>query len=638
MVMIAGALAPRAAHSQMAALDSIAAMRSVPIDSVAALSASTLTWDMTQVYQGTVKGNVSRVSLGNRFTNTLAGSNGFRNTTSIFVQESRYRLQDRRDQTKRLNNSSFYTPRPGMIVDLTFSESRFFNRTVTFSQEVQNFFNNNQQARGNFTYFTTLPLNLNFNGGVAAQIARSEQTFLDDRSLEGSGRGAVSYNFGNFMKLSGRAMHRQVSRQADTGTAKADGLGTVADSLSGSVQINLNQTDKITARYSRYELEEESLELPRGVFVEQIFDEDLQREIKTVNSDVLNLRAELSPVPGLNLKVEANHREQINDFAVAKNRFNHRVVDVLKATLQYRIGKTSMSVDLENQASLNDFGPSSVSGNRAKRRRIRLNLNQKITETLSANVVLGTTLLQTFYLKFVENPRDRDQFDQVFNISIQSRPFSKIAARVSGAIQQNEFISIHRSLSDQNRSELSFNFRPEFTYEISKMVSLNQIYGLNIEFTDFVYNENDNFLDRNITFSNTITTRPFPTLELELFYGLLLHDQGSYLRETPDAERLLDVDQEDRRDQMEIRFRYDVNSKLALVGRNEYSRNEQRFVGGRTNVFIDGGLELGVEGNYKLGPSRELKIALRKGNRFGQFNSPEQEDYWVMDSSINFTF
>ena len=101
---------------------------------------------------------------------------------------------------------------------------------------------------------------------------------------------------------------------------------------------------------------------------------------------------------------------------------------------------------------------------------------------------------------------------------------------------------------------------------------------------------------------------------------------------------MLDVEQEERRDQIEIRFRYNINDKLAIVGKNEYSHREDTFVGGRSNVFIDGGLELGIEGNYKLGPNRDLKLVIRKGNRFGQFNSPEQEDYWIMNSSINFTF
>ncbi|MCZ6767513.1 MAG: hypothetical protein O7D32_11355 [bacterium] len=626
------------AGTQATTLDSIAAMQATAIDSIAALSAGPLTWTLNQVYNGTIRGNVSSVSLSNRFVNTFAGPNGFRNSTTLFVQEARYRLQDRRDQTKRLTNTSYYAVRPGIIVDLTLSDSRFFNRTVTFSQEIQNFFNNNQLASGNLKYSTALPLNLRFNGAMAAQIARSEQTFLNDRSLEGSGRGAVSYNLGSFMTLRGRVAYKQSSRQADTGAAITSGLGAVSDSLAGSVRINLNETDLIEARYSRYARVEKSLELPRGIFVEQIFDQDLERETKTVNSNVLNLRAELSPVPGLTLRVEANHREQLNNFEVARNRFNNRVVNLLKGNLQYRIGKTSVTLELENQNSLNDFGPTSVSGNRDKRRKIRLVLNQDITKTLSANVVFGTTLLQTFYLKFFENPRDRDQFDQLVNIRIRSRPFPKITAQIYGAVNQSEFVSIHRSQSQNNRTQLSLNFRPEFTYKISKMVSLNQIYGLNIEFTDHVFDENKNFLDRNITFSNTITAQLFPTLQLELFYGLLLHDRGSYLRATPTSARFLDVEQEERRDQMEIRFRYNVNDKLAIVGSNEYSRRQDTFVGGRTNVFIDGGLSLGIEGNYKLGPSRDLKLVVRKVTRFGQFNSPEQENYWVMDSSINFAF
>jgi hypothetical protein len=104
-------------------------------------------------------------------------------------------------------------------------------------------------------------------------------------------------------------------------------------------------------------------------------------------------------------------------------------------------------------------------------------------------------------------------------------------------------------------------------------------------------------------------------------------------------ERLLDIQQEDRRDRMSITFRYQVTPRLALLGGHDYTVREDVFAGGRgAPTFKDGGLEVGAEGNYNWGTGRKLRFRLVKVNRFGRFNSPAQEDYWVADSALNFQF
>ena len=187
--------------------------------------------------------------------------------------------------------------------------------------------------------------------------------------------------------------------------------------------------------------------------------------------------------------------------------------------------------------------------------------------------------------------------------------------------------------------ETSYDFRPEFTYTVNPRIEIRQTYGLNIEFTEFDFNPNDNFLDRNFTFTNNFKTHLTPRLTTDVYYQLRLHDRGSYLAPEPGQERLLDIEQEDRRDQMTISFRYDVTPSLAMLGKTDYSqRREEQPAFGTSTTFTDGGLELGVEGNYQWGNDRRLTLRLIKANRFGQFSSPEQENYWIMDTTLNYAF
>jgi hypothetical protein len=128
-------------------------------------------------------------------------------------------------------------------------------------------------------------------------------------------------------------------------------------------------------------------------------------------------------------------------------------------------------------------------------------------------------------------------------------------------------------------------------------------------------------------------------LTAEIFYSLRLHSRGSYLYPDEGAERVLDINQKDRRDEMNISFRYQINKHLALTGSNEYGqRKDLMATAGRSSLFKDGGIEFGVEGNYDFGTQRGLKLAMRRVRRFGRFNADAQKDYWVMDSSLDYTF
>jgi hypothetical protein len=222
---------------------------------------------------------------------------------------------------------------------------------------------------------------------------------------------------------------------------------------------------------------------------------------------------------------------------------------------------------------------------------------------------------------------------------IRSQPFEKIHADVLLAVSGREFISIDQSLSGDNRDEVTYDFRPQFTYKMNDRIEITQDYGLNIEFTDFVYNDNENFLDRNITFSNSVRTRLSAALTTVFRYRLHFHDRGSYLRQNPAEERVLRITQEDRKDLVEIFMNYAVNTHLNVVVRQEYARRKDTIVAtGAESVFPDGKIEGGLEGKYNWGAQNALSFSLMKVNRFGTFNSRAQNDFWQMRSNITYAF
>ncbi|MEE9271238.1 MAG: hypothetical protein V3V49_13375 [Candidatus Krumholzibacteria bacterium] len=590
-------------------------------------------------YNGSIKGNVSSINMTNQVGSTVLLRNGWVVSTNLRVNETTYRLQDRADNSRNLSFNVTMPLATGLAVNGRVSDSRFFNRLVTFSNDIQDFKNDSQTAAATVTYTRMLPRRVAFTGGTSASVRKSEQTFLEDQSRRGSVHGQLGYNFGSRVKLKGRGSFSKSDDSADTGGRTNKGLGVDEDSLVARLDVTLTDDAFFSVDYSQATRSNEFMDLPRGVFQEVQFRDNLNREVETRTLDDLTLNATTHPLDAVELKLTGQHNESVSDFLVAKTRFNRRVTDVLRAEVSYKMGRaTNVDARIERREVLNDLGPQSLGSFRDERRGARLTLAHSFTPTFTFNFQTGASISQAFFLDFEINPRDRDQLDQFMNLKINSKPFPKITASIYLALNQTDFVNIDGSLSQNNRAETTYDFRPELTYTLNDRIQIKQTYGLNLELTEFDFDENNNFLDRNFIFSNTVRSRLSKALSTELYYQLLLHDRGSYLRPAPGEERLLNIEQEDRRDQMNVSFRYKINSHLTLLGKNEYSRRRDQFGAGNATVFIDGGLEIGIEGAYRWGTEKNLNVKLRKVNRFGRFNSEEQESYWIMDSSVKYAF
>jgi hypothetical protein len=297
------------------------------------------------------------------------------------------------------------------------------------------------------------------------------------------------------------------------------------------------------------------------------------------------------------------------------------------------------TVTLESGETFRDLGPQSLASYTDKRKTLRFNFQVPFNSTFRIQFQTGTGIVQTFFQDFDVNPRDRDLLNQYANMRIISSPFSKISAIVYVAFNRQDHVNLDGGLSQNNRVETTWDIRPEFTYKINDRVEVKQTYGMNLELTEFAFAADDNFLDRNLGFSNTVKARIFPRLSTEWRYRLVLHDRGSYLTPEGGGERLLDINQKDRRDEMMISFRYALAPNLFVTGENNYSQRRDEIIGtGRARFFRDLSLALGFEGNYDWGAGRKFNFRIRKVLKEGRFNSPAQREYWEMDSTLAYAF
>jgi len=574
----------------------------------------------TPAYNGSIRGNASRLNLINGFSNSLDFSNGLNMTTTMRISEIKYREQDREDITKDLSHSMVMMVKPGFVVNGMLMDRRVNNRTLSFTGELQNYIQNKQEATANVDFITSLSEGVRVNSWSKVYLTKDQLNFKVD-------------NWRGYLSRSGD--------RSKAGAATYTGLSSLQDSLMSRATIQVTDSASVGFKYVRFNSERSYMDLPRGTFLEQDLNtEDIVRERELRSSRIMALRADMKPLRGVTLEMEAKREEQIRDYAVEQRRSSRTVTDYLKGTLTYSLGKdTEATMKLEDAQILHDLGPRSVSSYDEKQQNFSFMFRHAFSPITSWNVQASASLRQVFYLDFETTPRDWDQLKQSINTSVQSKLFSKVDVQIILSATSIDVVNIHTSLSNDNRKETTYDLRPIITYRINDRIEIKQEYSLNIDFTDYVFTDEDNFLDRNIRFSNTVLTHLTDDLDVDFYYGLHLHDRGSYLRDNPTAERLLSIDAEDRKDEAWLTCRYRLSETLTALCEQKYSIRVDRLVGsGAETEFEDGEIKGGLKGNYNWGTGKTFTCTMLRVKRFGRFNTAAQNDFWELDARMNFRF
>jgi hypothetical protein len=588
--------------------------------------------------------------MGATFNNTFFGFNGVSVITMISANEKNYRLQDRIERSKQLTNTVTKSLMPGFTLALNQRDMRQLSRATLVTGGTQDFILNNQALTATANYRSPDGYAMRWDAHGSLNLQDNEFAFKRDQGQGGAINGGVRYlMLDNRVKVRVRGSLSDQSEKSSSIYETFDGLGTTSDSVQTLVDVEVADSLDVGLEWMSYNYERDFADQARGSSgAQQVGAENLFRETERREARLYGVNMSSTPFPGLTINTSAKHTEQLSDFVNTPSRYSRSVGDELRGDLSYRVRSgLAVSLKLENSQTLRDLGPQSVSSYTDKRRRVSLSLKKKFTETLNVDVTLAEGIGQQFYVKFEENPRDRDQLESSIKGRISSQPFSKVSTSMFLAVTSTDIVSIHQSNSRDNRTRLRYDFKPDITYTHNDRIKVEQGYGLAIEFTDYdyIFLGQDDFIDRNVNFWNRITHQVTPKLRNVFYYSLTLHDRGAYLPEdtldfnNPDAERFLEVDREDRTDMARIEFNYKLNQHLTAVGKYEYSRRRDTTVGSSNDrVTTTGGIEGGIIGAYKWGGSNTFNFTFKRVERFSPFVSGDQAKYWDANAAFKYAF
>jgi len=605
------------------------------------VEAATPTLQFLPLLTSSVKANVTSVGMDNNFTARLVGPQNWQLNMNLKVGERHYRIQDRRDEVKLLSFSVNKMFSPGVVFTAGQSDNRTFNRVVSITGGFQDFINNVNQMSTGLSANPVQQRFIRFDGRVHGDLSQRELTYKNDFSISGQAGGGVRLDLTKQITVQGRAFRRESRERSTSSISSFDNLGAHDDSLKADVDINLTQNIAVDFAYFNFKGEREYADQARGSLGGQLQgEENLIRELEIRRAKQYELGTNIKLLSDITLAVDARHSEELRDYLIATTRFNRTETNALNADMNYALSdKTRLGVKVEDRRTLRDLGPQSISSFDEERKRVDVTFNHHFSPTFNFDVTLYQLLAQSFYIDYEANPRDRDQLDQAATLRIGSKPFKKLQTNITLAVTSTEFINSDASFSSDNRTRTRYDMRPVITYFPNHRITLTQQYGIAVEFTEFAFNPDDNFLDRNVTFSNDLKVRLLPRVDTRFYYTLRFHDRGSYLPVGPQGQRLLDRQREDRTDQLELSMKYEMTKRIKFIGSFDHTRREDTTIDtGNTRITENGGVQGGVEGNYTWTGNKRLTFKVSKVNRYSPFGTPEQNDFWLVNSEFKYDF
>jgi len=316
----------------------------------------------------------------------------------------------------------------------------------------------------------------------------------------------------------------------------------------------------------------------------------------------------------------------------------------MAATASYSYApRGNLQIGISTSDALSDYGPVSLSSYREREHVVRLGVNQKLGDSISVSLNGSGSLNQRFYLKQTVNPRDADYLLYRANFGLKA-PYQKFSIDVNGSADRYETINIDNTLSGDNRVENKYQLGPRLSLKPAPWLTLSQDYIVKIEFTDFVFTEDKNYLNRTTSLNTRANFIVFPSLRFDFLHNYMKKDTGSYLMRA--AGRRYSPTNESFEHSLDLVARYEVMTDFIVTAESDFriqtsnvfgALNGRKIISSST-TYESGGMTLGVARTMKLGERGGISLDVAYERNYGPYITPERKEYWVADAELTLRF
>jgi|GEM_PF-2327500 len=588
------------------------------------------------------------ISFGNRIDIATNAGKGWTLTNSVSIDRRQYRQRKLQDLSESFLNQAAKL-QPGLYTAaLSISEMYRKSKTLGLGRFGQDIIFDNEDANLAFTLTKPVLGSSSSKLGVTGDVRRGLNDFKYDRGLSGSGTSSLNYAltlFGSPLNVAGGVGGSMKRETSDIGKHRFGPLRSNADTLNASMSYGAGDAKALSVTYSVYNSVDRKVMPPLGNTYEVLNDPSKANQEEARNQvEDLSIRSFTQPLSFLSLDLKYEHSMNDSRYKVQPRLSSSSSDNSLGATANYMYASGgSMKWSIGTSEDVSDYGPVSLSSYKERKHIVGVGITQMIGDSVSVSANGSGSLRQQFYFNSTQNPRDADYLYYHGDVSFRA-PFKKITTDVRMIAERYETVNIDATLSGDNRVEYKYQVEPAITIRPAQWVSITQDYNIKIEYTEFVFTTDENYLNRTTSVSTQANFALSRALSFLFRHNYLMRDTGSYLQR--ETGKFYSPTNDTREHSLDLTLGYEVCPGLTLnVGNGFKIQYNDAFgsVNGRkvtlyTTTIQSGGLRTGFTRTKKYGDVGEIALDVAYVRNYGPYITPERKEYVEANSAITLKF
>jgi hypothetical protein len=365
-----------------------------------------------------------------------------------------------------------------------------------------------------------------------------------------------------------------------------------------------------------------------------------QTELKEQENESTGVTANINLVEGMTLRVGLDYSRNQQYYRVEPSRNSDVTTRGVDAHLGYDIGKTSFRADMGSDRKRNDYFDVQTGDNYTNT--FSTSLSHAFSDDVDATLRARMSLLSVHYDDFIENDQDRDLYDQEASLTVNYKMRDDITTGLSIKVREDQLIYIRRTRTGDNKTTQKYSIEPTIRKTFTPRFSASQRYSLSADYTFYTYDEDSNFLIRNMSISTGLNWKPFDPLDLSIEHTYKAQDEGSYVKDEQGVEGY--GRSSERADQtLGLTLRYKIADLVSIEVRQSLSVQDKWRIdaeGNKTRTWdkFDTSIVGKATTEYSLDDGTTLNASVARTLRDATSISDRQREVWNISVTLNRTF
>ena len=372
---------------------------------------------------------------------------------------------------------------------------------------------------------------------------------------------------------------------------------------------------------------------------QQEYPKSEQTELKEREGESTGATANLQLLEGLNLKFGFDYSRNQLYYRVEPSRNSDITARGIEGHLSYTEGQTSFKADLSSNRKRNEYFDVQTGRNHSNS--LSLSLTQQFREGLDVSLRARVNLLSVQYDDIENNDQDRDLYDQEATLTLNYKMRRDITTGLTVKVKEDQLIYIRRSRTGDNKTTQKYAIEPFIRKTFTPRFSASQKYQLSADYTFYTFDNDANFLIRNMSITTSMNWKPFDPLDLGMEHTWRGQDEGSYVEDALGIEGY-GKNSERKDHKLGLTIKYKIADLISIEVRQSLSvQDKWKFTDdGKVPVWdkYDANIVGRASTEYTLTDGTTLNVSVARTHRDATSISERQREVWNISANLGRTF